>query len=53
MSRIACIACGFSMVERGCKVRCPRCGVFYDCGDGMLPMPEGETAAPVETPRVD
>ena len=42
MKRVRCINCEAEMEERSCKVRCPRCGLFYDCGDGMLPMPEGE-----------
>jgi predicted RNA-binding Zn-ribbon protein involved in translation (DUF1610 family) len=45
MARIACIACGHEMIEHSCKVKCPRCGIFYDCGDAMLPMPEGEASA--------
>jgi len=32
------------MEERSCKVRCPRCHLFYDCSDGMLPVPEGARA---------
>lgn len=43
-SAISCIRCGSAMEERGCKVRCSRCGLFYDCSDGMLPMPEAEPA---------
>ena len=42
MPRVGCLRCGEVMEERGCKVRCPRCGAFYDCSDGMLPMPEAE-----------
>jgi hypothetical protein len=42
MSGIACLNCGFSMIQRGCKVRCPRCGIFFDCSDGMLPLYESE-----------
>ena len=41
-ARARCLNCGWSMIEVGCKVRCPRCNVFYDCSDGMLPMPEAE-----------
>ncbi len=40
--RIACIVCGAPMLHHSCKVRCPRCGIFYDCSDGMLPMPEAD-----------
>lgn len=37
--RIPCPNCNTTMVERGCKLRCPneRCGYFQDCGDAMLP----------------
>lgn len=44
MNAIACLNCGFSMIQRGCKVRCPRCGIFFDCSDGMLPLYEAEAA---------
>lgn len=44
MGAIACLNCGFSMIQRGCKVRCPRCGIFFDCSDGMLPLYESEAA---------
>ena len=40
MADVACINCGFPMRENRCKVRCPRCGVFFDCSDGMLPLYE-------------
>ena len=29
-----CPGCGALMVDRGCKVRCLRCGFFLDCSDG-------------------
>lgn len=29
-----CPGCGTEMFDRGCKVRCPRCGFFLDCSDG-------------------
>jgi hypothetical protein len=41
---IACINCGFPMRENRCKVRCPRCGIFFDCSDGMLPLAEATPA---------
>ena len=40
MADVTCINCGFPMRENRCKVRCPRCGVFFDCSDGMLPLYE-------------
>ncbi|MBL9003882.1 MAG: DUF2477 domain-containing protein [Myxococcales bacterium] len=29
-----CPGCSADMVDRGCKLRCPRCGFFLDCSDG-------------------
>jgi ribosomal protein S27AE len=29
-----CPGCGLSMIDRGCKLRCTRCGFFLDCSDG-------------------
>jgi hypothetical protein len=29
-----CPGCGTTMIDRGCKVRCLRCGFFLDCSDG-------------------
>lgn len=29
-----CPGCGTQMVNRGCKLRCARCGFFLDCSDG-------------------
>jgi len=29
-----CPGCGTQMVDRGCKLRCARCGFFLDCSDG-------------------
>lgn len=46
MGGIKCIRCGALMDQRSCKVRCGRCGLFYDCSDGMLPLPEGEGRLP-------
>ena len=28
-----CANCGRELEERGCKVRCKRCGYFEDCSD--------------------
>lgn len=32
-----CVNCGKELQERGCKVRCPRCGYFEDCSDPAAP----------------
>jgi hypothetical protein len=32
-----CVTCGLTLTERGCKVRCPRCGYFEDCSDPSAP----------------
>lgn len=29
-----CPGCGAELVDRGCKMRCLRCGFFLDCSDG-------------------
>lgn len=29
-----CACCGLEMIDRGCKLRCRRCGFFLDCSDG-------------------
>lgn len=29
-----CPGCGAALIDRGCKMRCPRCGFFLDCSDG-------------------
>lgn len=29
-----CPGCGLEMIDRGCKLRCRRCGFFLDCSDG-------------------
>jgi len=29
-----CPGCGTELVDRGCKMRCLRCGFFLDCSDG-------------------
>lgn len=29
-----CPGCSSEMFDRGCKLRCPRCGFFLDCSDG-------------------
>lgn len=42
MAEIVCPRCTHAMSERGCKVRCERCGLFYDCSDGMLPLEVSE-----------
>lgn len=34
-----CLVCGSPMDERGCRVRCARCGYFEDCGNGLTPPP--------------
>lgn len=28
-----CESCGAEMEERGCKIRCKRCGYFRSCSD--------------------
>lgn len=28
-----CESCGFHLEERGCKLRCQRCGYFRSCSD--------------------
>lgn len=30
---LVCEACGNKMEERGCKMRCHRCGYFRSCSD--------------------
>ncbi|HLF53705.1 MAG TPA: hypothetical protein VI544_00840, partial [Candidatus Nanoarchaeia archaeon] len=30
---LVCEACGKHMEERGCKLKCPRCGYFRSCSD--------------------
>ena len=35
----ACLVCGAVMHERGCRVRCARCGYFEDCANGLTPPP--------------
>lgn len=32
-NNLVCEACGFRLEERGCKVRCKRCGYFRSCSD--------------------
>ena len=32
-----CVNCGRELEERGCKVRCARCGYFEDCSDPSAP----------------
>ena len=29
-----CPGCGTELIDRGCKMRCSRCGFFLDCSDG-------------------
>jgi hypothetical protein len=29
-----CPGCGAELIDRGCKMRCQRCGFFLDCSDG-------------------
>jgi hypothetical protein len=29
-----CPGCGTALIDRGCKMRCLRCGFFLDCSDG-------------------
>ncbi len=29
-----CPGCSSELFDRGCKLRCPRCGFFLDCSDG-------------------
>jgi len=41
-----CANCGCELVERGCKVRCARCGYFEDCSDPSAP---GEWSALTKT----
>lgn len=28
-----CDRCGFTMIEKNCKVECPNCGNRFDCSD--------------------
>jgi rubrerythrin len=28
-----CLVCGATMLDRGCKLRCPRCHYFASCSD--------------------
>ena len=30
---LTCEICGFRMVSRQCKIRCPNCGYTQDCSD--------------------
>ena len=30
---LACVLCGEMMLERKCKIVCPRCGCTRDCSD--------------------
>ena len=30
---LTCEICGFSMLSRQCKIRCPNCGYTRDCSD--------------------
>ena len=34
---MVCANCGLTLEERGCKVRCARCGYFEDCSDPSAP----------------
>lgn len=34
-----CLNCGFPMLSRSCKMRCPRCNYFEDCSDGTMDHP--------------
>lgn len=34
-----CVSCGAGMHERACRLRCPRCGYFEDCENGLTPPP--------------
>lgn len=38
-SAYVCVACGAPMLERACRARCPRCGYFEDCENGLTPPP--------------
>ncbi len=33
---MTCPNCGAHMIELACKLVCPDCSYFQDCGDGML-----------------
>jgi hypothetical protein len=33
------------MFERACRLRCPACGYFEDCENGLTPPPVDRTAA--------
>lgn len=36
-----CDRCGFSMIERHCKVICPNCGQRWDCSDVTIWVGDG------------
>lgn len=36
-AEICCDNCGARMIERGCKLVCPRCAYYYSCSDYLYP----------------
>lgn len=36
-----CDLCGFTMIERHCKVICPNCGQRWDCSDVTIWVGDG------------